>query len=316
MFHVRFKTLVAYENSLLGHEKRARVERHLSRCVRCRNEFDGLREMTDVLSPSERNLETIFVAEAASTPCSDPSTLYRFLTGKLPEEETREVRAHLLDCGACSHLVESFAEETPEPVVPKPSVTAVRRFSPQRTRPMRLRWELGGAVLACALAFLFLWQASLPPSLSFYLLGQKKYFVRSGNGYKLFPGEVLHAGDKFRVQVTPGEDLYCYLFLFTSSSSAQILFPASDVRLDNPLKKGIEQAIPPAGFWPLDGQKGTETVFIVSSRDPLEQVERIPAGMLNAAESFQEGGSDIKAVEAYLRTRCGSGVASFSLEHR
>jgi len=129
------------------------------------------------------------------------------------------------------------------------------------------------------------------------------------------PGEILHSGDRFQIELRPSEDLFCYIFLFTSSGSAQILFPAPDVRMNNPLHKNTVYTIPPGGFWPLDGRTGKETVFVVASRRHLRGMDRVPTEMIQATKALLSEEKRIQTAKAFLEHRFQK-VEAFTFRHQ
>ncbi len=91
-------------------------------------------------------------------------------------------------------------------------------------------------MLTLALAALVLWQISSPIPYDYNITAQRRNNVRSNNTFMLQPQELLYSGDKFQIEITPAKDLLFYAFLYSSSGSAQILFPSPDVSMDNHLK--------------------------------------------------------------------------------
>ena len=84
--------------------------------------------------------------------------------------------------------------------------------------------------------------------------------------------------------------------------------------MSNPLNKGSVYSIPPGGFWPLDGQTGKETVFVIAAHEPLRGMDRVAAEMVHVTENIPAEGERIQAVEAFLKSRFRR-VEAFTFQH-
>lgn len=94
-------------------------------------------------------------------------------------------------------------------------------------------------------------------------------------------GEVLkdggakkEAGDRFKIVVRTNCDCYLYITTIDGSGWAEPVFPTSDGKVQNPVKKDQEYAFPADGHWyTLDQVKGIETFFVVASASRRQDLE-------------------------------------------
>lgn len=94
-------------------------------------------------------------------------------------------------------------------------------------------------------------------------------------------GEVLKdgrvnkdAGDRFKIVVRTNCDCYLYITTIDGSGWAEPVFPASDSKIQNPVKKDQEYAFPADGHWyTLDQAKGIESFFVVASANRRQDLE-------------------------------------------
>ena len=316
MFHLRTKTLLDYLEDRMHPGRRARVERHLSACKHCEGELDYLGQMTHALRPGKKDYARIFNQTPSDGSCPEPASLYRYYTHQLPPDQSKEVEGHVGCCEFCFHLLEGFSEEQAKSIQAAPAIGSRKPRKIFFPRTLPLQWMgLSGALATCALLVVILWNSASPLPFTFYLEGQRKYHVRSGNEFRLTPGEALYSGDKFRLHVKPDRPLFLYAFLYTSSGQAQVLFPARDVPMKNPLQEGLEVTIPPGGFWPLDQQTGTETLFLAASDKPRHDYEKIPRELLRKTAPHLTEAERQKAAETFLKDQFKT-VESFTVNHK
>ncbi len=84
------------------------------------------------------------------------------------------------------------------------------------------------------------------------------------------------AGDKFRVMFRANSDCYVYVIAVDGSAWAQGLFPSASSPFANPVKAGQQHILPEGTNWfSLDQFKGIETIFVVASRAPRQDIEQI-----------------------------------------
>ncbi len=89
---------------------------------------------------------------------------------------------------------------------------------------------------------------------------------------------VFHSGDKVRVTVQSNDTGYLYIIAAGTSGSWSVLFPNKEINSGNNLiEKGKSYTIPgtPSGQWSLEGPAGTEKLFLVLSRRPEQDLEKL-----------------------------------------
>ena len=124
--------------------------------------------------------------------------------------------------------------------------------------------------------------AAAPISLDVLLV--KKHLVNGVQSYlPIKDGDILldgrgnpQAGDKFRVMFRANTDCYVYVIAVDGSAWAQGIFPTASSPFANPVKAGQQHILPEGTNWfSLDQFKGIETIFVVASRAPRQDIEKI-----------------------------------------
>jgi hypothetical protein len=101
----------------------------------------------------------------------------------------------------------------------------------------------------------------------------------------------LRAGDRYRLALEPSRDSYLYAVQIDSWGNGAVLFPNAELSGEsNPLRGGSRHWLPDGGRWlTLDERPGKETVVVVASPWPAEDVEallaRAPKGSRSASRS-------------------------------
>ncbi len=125
---------------------------------------------------------------------------------------------------------------------------------------------------------------------------QVNYVYRPGGQGPLKPlteGAVLHSDDHYKIQFTPQEDSYVYIFQLDSSETIYRLFPMEafkgvQVNNHNPVKAGVSYTLPaPDKAFKLDEQRGPEVIYFMASRQPDEELENRYEAILQARRQQQ-----------------------------
>ncbi len=88
----------------------------------------------------------------------------------------------------------------------------------------------------------------------------------------------FRSGDRIRLTVDTNTTGYLYVVMQGSSGNWRLLFPSADVDGgNNRIEKGITQQIPPGdkGQFAFDEQSGTEKLFLVLSRQPETDLDKL-----------------------------------------
>lgn len=87
---------------------------------------------------------------------------------------------------------------------------------------------------------------------------------------------VFHSGDKIRVSVESNDAGYLYIVQQGSSKTWNLLFPNEDTEQgSNRVDRNREYEIPGGGRFTFDEQAGTEKVYIILSRRPEPDLEKL-----------------------------------------
>ncbi len=150
----------------------------------------------------------------------------------------------------------------------------------------------------------------MPKPLNF----QINYVYRSGGGGPLKPlvdGAELQTGDHYKIQFTPEESAYVYIFQLDSSGAMYQLFPMTSfkgvvVSNHNPVEAANTYSLPAKDkYFKLDDWQGSESIFFLAFRRPNVTLEKRYARLLKArAERNKNNMMDlqVKIVQEF-RTR-------------
>ncbi len=132
----------------------------------------------------------------------------------------------------------------------------------------------------------------------------------------LVEGSVLNSGDHYKIQFTPAEDGYVYIFQVDSSKAIFQLFPMTSfggVRVDNlnPVKGGVTYHLPAKDkSFKLDDTVGSETIVFLAFREPNRTLEQQYKEIINArlARDGAKASSLQTAMNSNFRTRGLAGI--------
>lgn len=152
------------------------------------------------------------------------------------------------------------------------------------------------------------------PTSHVQLLSFELNYVYRPNGLDqlqpLTAGSVLRSGDHYKIQFTPEEDSYVYLYQEDSSGALFSLFPMESydgLRINNlnPVKAGVPYTLPAGDkLFKLDDQIGVETFYFLALREADEGLEE-SSQVLNQARQ-QQNLQRIKEIQMRLRREFGS----------
>ena len=98
-------------------------------------------------------------------------------------------------------------------------------------------------------------------------------------------------GDKIAMYVKPGENTYIYLYLLGSRENLELIFPISINKetLENEFTSGRATYIPGKNEWfTFDENRGTETFYLLASRDRLTRLEQLTKNYIDAREEEKD----------------------------
>jgi hypothetical protein len=87
---------------------------------------------------------------------------------------------------------------------------------------------------------------------------------------------VFHNGDRVRLSVEANDAAYLYIVQQGSSHTWTVLFPAAEIDGgNNQVARNVRMAIPSKGRFSFNGQPGTERLFIVLTRQPEGDLDKL-----------------------------------------
>jgi len=110
----------------------------------------------------------------------------------------------------------------------------------------------------------------------------------SGTFHEVDSDTTFRSGDRIRLHVDTNTSGYLYVVMQGSSGNWRLLFPSSDVEGgNNRIEKGSSQQIPSGdkGQFVFDQQSGTEKLFLVLSRKPEPDLDKLIYSITGAQSS-------------------------------
>ena len=126
--------------------------------------------------------------------------------------------------------------------------------------------------------------SSAPAPASGPALGLKYTIMkRIGNDMvEVAPGSIFRAGDRIQLNVETNLPGYLYIINQGSSGTWKPMFPSAEVADGNNRVEGMRPyAMPPGTHMVFDEQVGTEKIFIVLSREPEQDLEKMIYSLQN-----------------------------------
>ncbi len=182
------------------------------------------------------------------------------------------------------------AAEAPNVASAKPAVPSARKKSPPKaderivsdvgeipeppSRPANTSNppRNGNAKIITAMA------QTAPEPVSGPALGLKYTILKLAGGdmVEVPPSTVFHAGDKIQFSVQTNGPGYLYIISQGSSGTWKPMFPSADVEDgSNRVDGWASYTMPPKARMVFDEQQGTEKIFIVLSREPEADLEKL-----------------------------------------
>lgn len=135
-----------------------------------------------------------------------------------------------------------------------------------------------------------------PLELSMNIIGQREEPDGTVSEVIIREGGILRSYDNFQVHFSSNKDAYIYILIYDSTGEASQLFPDPKIPLSNKIDTGKDYSVPAEGqwFW-LDENTGTETIYVLASEKPLDNIEQ----MLNKMEGVTS--EQKKAISSKVR---------------
>ncbi len=157
--------------------------------------------------------------------------------------------------------------------------------------------------------------AAITPQAGSKPLGFKVNYVYRPGGQgplkTLVEGSVLHSGDHYKIQFTPAENSYVYIFQVDSSKAIYRLFPMTSfggVKVDNlnPVRGGVTYYLPAKDkSFKLDDKVGSETILFLAFREPNQAMEEQYEALVKARLAQDSAKTDTlqTAIQSSFKTR-------------
>jgi CHAT domain-containing protein len=162
------------------------------------------------------------------------------------------------------------AKEVPRPQVPAlPAAVPESGSGPQ----LALKTEPAGPVTPAPLA------------LSMTIIGQRKEPDGSYVEVLVNEGSMLRSYDNFQVHLQTNRPAHVYILIYDSQGRASQLFPDSKIAQPGAVEGGKKLVVPGPDLWFwLDERPGTETIYVLASEKPMQDIKSLLAKMEAADE--------------------------------
>jgi hypothetical protein len=90
------------------------------------------------------------------------------------------------------------------------------------------------------------------------------------------PTSVFHSGERIQVAVEVNDSGYLYIVTQGSSGNWEVLFPSAKIEHgENRVERGRRYVVPQGYVFTFAGQPGAEKLFIIFSRQPESEIDRL-----------------------------------------
>ncbi|ODS31608.1 MAG: protease [Candidatus Scalindua rubra] len=138
--------------------------------------------------------------------------------------------------------------------------------------------------------------------LSMNIIGQRKDTDGSVSRVTIEEGSILQSKDKFKVQFEINKDAYAYIIIHDSLNKANLLFPDPKIKLYNNVKANTSHTVPISDYWFwLDENVGIETVYVLASESPLDNIKALLLEMEDVDEPKKKVMEFVKGKASVVR---------------
>lgn len=132
------------------------------------------------------------------------------------------------------------------------------------------------------------------------IIGQRKEADGSYTEVVVREGSILRSRDHFQVHLEINRPSHIYVLLFDSQGQASQLFPDPKIEQAGFVEGGRKVAIPDKDLWYwLDENRGTETVYVLASQEPMTDIRGLLSKMAKASDDER------KRLSREIRQRIG-----------
>ncbi len=118
--------------------------------------------------------------------------------------------------------------------------------------------------------------------------------------FDFVPNISLMSGDQFSINFKTNADGYVYIVNFDSSGVPQVIFPHTNIDMDNKVTADTLYRLPPEGYYELDNVTGDESFYFIAAPFNIPHVDNL---VLGSRKDEAIDNSDEKSRVQIARTR-------------
>ena len=111
----------------------------------------------------------------------------------------------------------------------------------------------------------------------------------------------FHSGDRIRLNVEVNDSGYLYIISKGTSGAWTPLFPSPEIENgDNRVQKGRIYSVPPGHVFTFSGKPGVERLFVIFSRQPVDEIDSLIYSLKGGARPVANPGGERPAAESLM----------------
>ena len=306
---------------------------HLSECTSCREMERGLRELVDVSRIAGEQRRTRLVLQGEG--CPDEGVISRYIMNELSSKARQRFESHLASCDACLHLLSEIVKEDlgDMPLWERSSDLRPQEGRTTASLGRSIRslldglsdffnpegWRFPSAALSAAsaavVAVFFVLGLSSPPDFEYEVNLASYSRVRGPVTISLESGDLVYPGERFQIRFRPDDGMFLYVVNVSNGGDAGLLFPHPRIDIPHSLEGAKHYSLPAEnGYWKVDGNSGTETVFLLGSENEVNDVGSIIDEIRKISADGAPWLERAERIERFLEKRFST-VKIFELNH-
>jgi len=162
-------------------------------------------------------------------------------------------------------------DETPAPAKPKPKASVKPRSRPKPAETAAAESTHPGSAADASAQI-------VPASYSGVALGLRYTLLKKDGSQTINVSSdtEFHSGDHIQVGVEVNDSGYLYIIDHATSDTWRVLFPSAEIENgDNRVQRGHVYTVPPGYMFTFTGAPGTERLFVVFSRQPVQEIDSL-----------------------------------------
>jgi Trypsin-like serine proteases, typically periplasmic, contain C-terminal PDZ domain len=275
------ETIACYLDNLLNDTEREKTEGHLARCDDCLQQTIMLHGLKKEINENGYMAVPTEATELAKNIV--PESYVKSVINVISEFISNTIRAkrgyRLVSYGSIALIVMLSVGIYSLMITEKPMVPSYDYdiYNTRGGTPTQLDELTGQAKTETSL------------ELSMNIIGQRKDTDGSVSRVAIEEGSILQSKDKFKVQFETSKDAYVYIIIHDSLNKANLLFPDPGIKLSNNVKANTSYTVPTSDHWFwLDENAGIETIYVLASETPLDNIKALLIEMEDVDEPKQK----------------------------